>query len=112
MEITDNIIIYEANEFPHFLMQPFYSDYVGIVIYHQGMFRFCVDGTSFVASMGETVFSLPESYFMCRKSLQTSDTRCFLSCGTDSPHAGKYRSQHAALFYALSPVVHGDSYGI
>ena len=37
-------------------MQPFYSDYVGIVICHQGMFRFCVDGTSFVASMGETVF--------------------------------------------------------
>ena len=51
MEITDNIIICEANEFPHFLMQPFYSDYVGIVVCHQGMFRFCVDGTSFVASM-------------------------------------------------------------
>lgn len=77
MEITDNIIIYEAHDFPHFLMQPFYSDYVGIVVCHQGMFRFCVDGTSFVASMGETVFSLPESCFMCRKSLQTSDTRCF-----------------------------------
>ena len=61
MEITDNIIIYEANEFPHFLMQPFYSDYVGIVVCHQGMFRFQVNG----------------AYFMCRKSLQTSDTRCF-----------------------------------
>lgn len=36
MEITDNIIIYEANEFPHFLMQPFYSDYVGIVIAIKG----------------------------------------------------------------------------
>lgn len=63
MEITDNIIIYEANEFPHFLMQPFYSDYVGIVICHQGMFRFCVDGTSFVASMGETVFLSPGILF-------------------------------------------------
>ena len=40
-------------------MQPFYSDYVGIVICHQGMFRFCVDGTSFVASMGESVFLSP-----------------------------------------------------
>ena len=59
MEITDNIIIYEAQEIPHFLMQPFYSDYVGIVICHQGMFRFCVDGTSFVASMGESVFLSP-----------------------------------------------------
>lgn len=56
MKITDNIIIYEAHEFPQLLMQPFYSDYVGIVICHQGMFRFCVDGTSFVASEGETVF--------------------------------------------------------
>lgn len=46
MKITDNIIIYEAHEFPQLLMQPFYSDYVGIVICHQGMFRFCVDGTS------------------------------------------------------------------
>lgn len=63
MEITDNIIIYEANEFPHFLMQPFYSDYVGIVVCHQGMFRFCVDGTSFVASMGETVFLSPGILF-------------------------------------------------
>lgn len=45
-----------ASEFPHLLMQPFYSDYVGIVICHQGMFRFCIDGTSFVASMGKTVF--------------------------------------------------------
>ena len=59
MEITDNIIICEASEFPHFLMQPFYSDYVGIVICHQGMFRFCVDGASFVASMGESVFLSP-----------------------------------------------------
>lgn len=59
MEITDNIIIYKAQEIPHFLMQPFYSDYVGIVICHQGMFRFCVDGASFVASMGESVFLSP-----------------------------------------------------
>lgn len=59
MEITDNIIIYEAQEIPHFLMQPFYSDYVGIVICHQGMFRFCVDGASFVASMGKSVFLSP-----------------------------------------------------
>ena len=63
MEITDNIIIYEAYDFPHFLMQPFYSDYVGIVVCHQGMFRFCVDGTSFVASMGETVFLSPGILF-------------------------------------------------
>ena len=27
MKITDNIIIYEAHEFPQLLMQPFYSDY-------------------------------------------------------------------------------------
>lgn len=26
MKITDNIIIYEAHEFPQLLMQPFYSD--------------------------------------------------------------------------------------
>lgn len=63
MEITDNIIIYEAHDFPHFLMQPFYSDYVGIVVCHQGMFRFCVDGTSFAVSMGETVFLSPGILF-------------------------------------------------
>ena len=57
------MIIYEANDFPHFLMQPFYSDYVGIVVCHQGMFRFCVDGTSLVASMGETVFLSPGILF-------------------------------------------------
>lgn len=63
MEITDNIIISEANEFPHSLMQPFCSDFVGIIICQQGMFRFCVDGTSFVASMGETVFLSPGILF-------------------------------------------------
>lgn len=63
MEIADNIIIYEANDFPRLLMQPFYSDYVGIVVCHQGMFRFCVDGTSFAASMGETVFLSPGILF-------------------------------------------------
>lgn len=57
MKITDSIVVKcGAREFPHLLMQPFYSDYVGIVICHQGMFRLCVDGASFVASMGETVF--------------------------------------------------------
>lgn len=57
MKITDSIVVRcGASEFPHLLMQPFYSDYVGIVICHQGMFRLCVDGASFVASMGETVF--------------------------------------------------------
>ncbi len=63
MEIADNIIIYEANDFPRLLMQPFYSDYVGIVVCHQGMFRFCVDGTSFAVSMGETVFLSPGILF-------------------------------------------------
>ena len=48
MKITDNIIIYEAHEFPQLLMQPFYSDYVGYRNLSSGMFRFCVDGTSFV----------------------------------------------------------------
>lgn len=56
MELTDNLIICEATSFPQSLMQPFYSDYVGIIICHQGMFRFKVDGASFVASAGETVF--------------------------------------------------------
>ena len=57
MKITDSIVVRcGASDFPHLLMQPFYSDYVGIVICHQGMFRLCVDGASFVASMGETVF--------------------------------------------------------
>ena len=77
MEIADNIIIYEANDFPRLLMQPYYSDYVGIVVCHQGMFRFCVDGASFAASMERLFFFLPESCFMCRKSLQTFGTRCF-----------------------------------
>ena len=63
MEIADNIIIYEANDFPRLLMQPFYSDYVGIAVCHQGMFRFCVDGTSFAVSMGETVFLSPGILF-------------------------------------------------
>lgn len=67
MEIADNIIIYEANDFPRLLMQPFYSDYVGIVVCHQGMFRFCVDGTSFAASMGETVFLSPGILFQVQE---------------------------------------------
>ena len=73
MEITDNIIICEASEFPHFLMQPFYSDYVGIVICHQGMFRFQVNGTSFAASMGETIFLSPEILFHVQET--SSDFR-------------------------------------
>ena len=73
MEITDNIIICEASEFPHFLMQPFYSDYVGIVICHQGMFRFQVNGASFAASMGETIFLSPEILFHVQKT--SSDFR-------------------------------------
>ena len=74
MEITDNIIICEASEFPHFLMQPFYSDYVGIVICHQGMFRFQVNGASFAASMGETIFLSPEILFHVQ---ETSSDFCF-----------------------------------
>ena len=74
MEITDNIIISEANEFPHSLMQPFYSDFVGIIICQQGMFRFCVDGTSFVASAGETVFLSKGLMFQV---LETSQNLCF-----------------------------------
>ena len=73
MEITDNIIICEASEFPHFLMQPFYSDYVGIVICHQGMFRFQVNGASFAASMGETIFLSPEILFHVQET--SSDFR-------------------------------------
>ena len=74
MEITDNIIISEANEFPHSLMQPFCSDFVGLIICQQGMFRFCVDGTSFVASAGETVFLSKSLMFQV---LETSQNLCF-----------------------------------
>lgn len=56
MELSDNIIICEANAFPRQLMQPFYLDYVGVVVCHQGMFHFRADGASFVVSAGETVF--------------------------------------------------------
>lgn len=56
MELTENIIICNASTFPHGLTEPFYSDYVGIVVCHQGTFRFCVDGTSYTAKAGETVF--------------------------------------------------------
>lgn len=56
MELTENIIICNASTFPHWLTEPFYSDYVGIVVCHQGTFRFCVDGTSYTAKAGETVF--------------------------------------------------------
>lgn len=56
MELTENIIICNASIFPHWLTEPFYSDYVGIVVCHQGTFRFCVDGTSYTAKAGETVF--------------------------------------------------------
>ena len=73
MEITDNIIICEAREFPHFLMQPLYSDYVGIVVCHQGMFRFQVNGASFAASMGETIFLSPEILFHVQET--SSDFR-------------------------------------
>lgn len=56
MELTENIIICNGNTFPHWLTEPFYSDYVGIVVCHQGTFRFCVDGTSYTTKAGETVF--------------------------------------------------------
>lgn len=56
MELTENIIICNASTFPHWLTEPFYSDYVGIVVCHQGTFRFCVDGTSYTTKAGETVF--------------------------------------------------------
>ena len=56
MELTENIIICNASTFPHGLTEPFYSDYVGIVVCHQGTFRFSVDGTSYTAKAGETVF--------------------------------------------------------
>ena len=56
MELSVNIIICEANAFPRQLMQPFYLDYVGVVVCHQGMFHFRADGASFVVSAGETVF--------------------------------------------------------
>ena len=56
MELTENIIICNASTFPHWLTEPFYSDYVGIVVCHQGTFRFCVDGTSYTTKADETVF--------------------------------------------------------
>ena len=54
-------------------MQPFYSDYVGIVVCHQGMFRFQVNGASFAASMGETIFLSPEILFHVQET--SSDFR-------------------------------------
>ena len=56
MEQTENIIICNASTFPHWLTEPFYSDYVGIVVCHQGPFHFCVDGTSYTTKADETVF--------------------------------------------------------
>ncbi len=56
MELTENIIICNASIFPHWLTEPFYSDYVGIVVCHQGTFLFCVDGTSYTTKADETVF--------------------------------------------------------
>lgn len=56
MELTENIIICNASTFPHWLTEPFYSDYVNIVVCHQGTFHFCVDGTSYTTKADETVF--------------------------------------------------------
>ena len=56
MEQTENIIICNASTFPHWLTEPFYSDYVGIVVCHQGTFHLCVDGTSYTTKADETVF--------------------------------------------------------
>lgn len=56
MELTENIIICNASTFPHWLTEPFYSDYVGIVVCHQGTVHFCVDGTSYTTKADETVF--------------------------------------------------------
>lgn len=56
MELTENIIICNASTFPHWLTEPFYSDYVGIVVCHHGTFHFCVDGTSYTTKADETVF--------------------------------------------------------
>ena len=56
MELTENIIICNASIFPNWLTEPFYSDYVGIVVCHQGTFHFCVDGTSYTTKADETVF--------------------------------------------------------
>ena len=56
MEQTENIIICNASTFPHWLTEPFYSDYVGRVVCHQGTFHFCVDGTSYTTKADETVF--------------------------------------------------------
>lgn len=56
MKLTENIIICNASTFPHWLTEPFYSDYVGIVVCHHGTFHFCVDGTSYTTKADETVF--------------------------------------------------------
>ena len=56
MENKEIIVRYEVNRFPHAFMAPFYSDYIGVIVCHQGMFRFCVDGVSQVTSANETVF--------------------------------------------------------
>lgn len=77
MEITDNIIISEANEFPHSLMQPFYSDFVGIIICQQGMFRFCVDGTSLSHLPERPFFSPKVLCFKFWKLLRTYALLCF-----------------------------------
>lgn len=104
MEITDNIIISEANEFPHSLMQPFCSDFVGIIICQQGMFRFCVDGTSFVASAGETVFLSKSLMFQVLVNFSEPMLYfAFLSCRTDTPHVRKYHCCHAAFILLFIP---------
>ena len=56
MEYREIIVGYEVNKFPQSLMSPFYSEYIGVIVCHQGMFRFCVNGVSQVTSADETVF--------------------------------------------------------
>lgn len=56
MENKEIIVRHEVNRFPQALMSPFYSDYIGVIVCHQGMFWFCVDGVSQVTAANETVF--------------------------------------------------------
>lgn len=58
MTLGDDIFCtpYGAASFPEELRSPYYSDYIGIIVCHEGNFDLCVDGGDYHVVKGESVF--------------------------------------------------------
>lgn len=58
MTLGDDIFCtpYGATSFPEELRSPYYSDYIGIIVCHEGHYELTVDGQDYHVEQGESVF--------------------------------------------------------